>query len=107
MLNLIDQIIEIDKNAREQVAEANSEAHKILDDAAEKIRELKKEFDERANKRLSIVNDTYSGFADEEIEAILKTQNEQVAALKKVMEENKPRYEREILGKILGEYCKI
>lgn len=102
MLNLIDQIIEIDKNARDQVASADEEARHILDDAAAKIQALQKEFDERVNKRLSIVNETYSRFADEEIGGILQKQEERVSALKNVMEENKTRYEKEILNRILG-----
>lgn len=102
MINLIDKIIEIDKDARGKVADAKNEASEILRDASAQVEALKNEYNDRIAKRLAIVNDTYSRFASDEINAILKKQAERIELLEDVMLKNKPRYEKEIISNILG-----
>jgi len=102
MLNLIDQLIGIDKDARSQVERAENRAKEILEEAERDCGNLRSEYAGRAEKRLSIVEESYSKIAGEEISVILDRERKRAESLEKVMEQNKAAWEKEILSRIIG-----
>ncbi len=65
--NSIQHIIELDKKARQRVAEAKSEAEKIISESERKKEELLKKYHEDSQKHLNIVEKTYRDEADKKI----------------------------------------
>ncbi|MCL1822584.1 MAG: hypothetical protein FWG44_00075 [Oscillospiraceae bacterium] len=101
MLNLIDSIINIDKNARLQLEQAKLLAREILESAEAECKKIEFEYTERADKRLSVVDETYSKIAQEDIEVIENREKEQIAKIEAVMAENRNAWKREISERIL------
>ncbi|MDR0222054.1 MAG: hypothetical protein LBI38_00750 [Oscillospiraceae bacterium] len=102
MRDLIERIIEIDKDGQKRVEDANEKAREILDGANAEKAEIEREYADRIDKRLKIVGESYARMADEDIGQILRRKAEREAMLDKAMEQNGARWEKEILERITG-----
>ncbi len=102
MLSVIDEIIAIDKNAREQINEANTKAEVIRSDAKNLTEQIKLEYADRVKKRLDKVRESYTSFAEEEIAALRAKEAEAIKKVEVVMSDNCDRWNREIINRIIG-----
>lgn len=85
--NSIQYIIELDKKARQRVAEAKGEAEKIISESERKKEQLLKNYHDDSQKHLSIVEKTYRDEADKKIEAIEAEKNKKLDAFDKRLDE--------------------
>ena len=102
MVDVIGKIIDIDKNAKNEVNGARAQATRILEDAAQRKVDMKREYDERIRNRIQIVELTYTKMADEEISVVQKRRDERILGLDKAMETNRVRWQQDILDSILN-----
>ena len=105
MLNIIDKIVEIDKQAAREIEEARAEAARITLEAEKKLSQLESDFAERAEKRLDIVRAEYNRFADDEIAESAAKFSAETARLTAVAGENGLKWQAEILSGVLGGYA--
>jgi hypothetical protein len=103
MKSLVEQIIDIDKVAREAVIKASEDARASIVAANAKRDALVKEYDELAEKKLEAARRQNSKYAEEQISDIVRRQEEQINRLEHAMSENKKAWENEILNRIIGE----
>ncbi|GHU45840.1 hypothetical protein FACS1894120_1480 [Clostridia bacterium] len=101
MVDVIGKIIDIDKNAKNEVSGAKAQARSILEDAAQRKADMKREYDERIRNRIEIVNLTFTKMADEEIIKAEKRHDERILKLDKAMEANRIHWQQDILDGIL------
>lgn len=102
MLNLIDQIIEIDKDARNKVDTAHAEAASIINQGKKETQQIKSEYDERISTRLEKIEQDYNKIANGEIGLINAEKDKKIESLVAVMEEHRKTWEDEILLRITG-----
>jgi hypothetical protein len=103
MKSLVEQIIDIDKVAREAVIKAGEDARASIVAANAKRDALVKEYDELAEKRVEAARRQNIKYAEEQIAEIVKRQEEQINRLEHAMSENKKTWESEIIARIIGE----
>lgn len=103
MENVINQILQIDKNACERLEQAKQEKSKILSEA--KLEEIRiREADiKRADDRVEKIDEYEKSIADEKIAYIEAEKLKQMAALQGIYDENHLQWEREIFARIVGE----
>jgi len=102
MGNVIEQIIEIDQNARQKLQDAMEQKSCILLQAHEDEEKIRDDFNERANKRLAIISETEKANADEKIEVIKTHTSEIIKNLNDTFEENHEKWESEIFNNIVN-----
>lgn len=103
MKNLIETILEIDKDGVKRVDDANAEAHAALDEANAKKAEMELRFNERISTRLKAVEESYARILSEDIAEIDKKRREREDMIDSVMREKGAKWEAEILERIIGE----
>jgi hypothetical protein len=103
MKTLVEQIIDIDKVAREAVIKASEDARASIVAANAERDALVREYDELAEKKLEAARRQNAKFAEEQIAEIIKRQEEQINRLERAMSENKKAWESEIITRIIGE----
>ena len=100
MLNLIDAIIEIDKEARLQVEQAREAAREVTEEAENECEKVRAWYDTRTQKRLLLVEDAYLKIAGEDTEIINKNEKERISVLEETMTKYKAEWKAEILNRI-------
>jgi vacuolar-type H+-ATPase subunit H len=102
MLNSIDEIIRIDKEAQQIVMDAQATAQAIIQDAYSKKVLNESETEKKASTRLEIVDRSYSDIANEDINRILQKRNEQIQKLDHTFLRYKDTWKQEVFNKIIN-----
>ncbi len=102
MVNSIQEIIALDKSARERVAEARGEAEKITAEAAADMHRLEEQMDASAGLDAQRACDKIKADYDAEMARIEKESDEKCARLDRMMEENSEVWRKEIIDRILN-----
>ncbi|MDR1754710.1 MAG: hypothetical protein LBR74_07390 [Eubacterium sp.] len=100
MFNLIDSIIELDKNARQKSESAQKQAEEIRESAAAQSEELEKEYKARISACLAEVERQSSIFSSEELGEIKNKEASEKESLIEIMDKNKSAWEKDILARI-------
>ena len=101
-LDSIQTVVQIDKNARQKVSDAQKEAEDILKNAEDKKQEMFESYRLRAETRLSKVQEAYDEQAKEEIAEIEHRKLAAYAELDEKMNKNKEKWENQIFLSITG-----
>lgn len=99
----LSYIVELDKKARERVAQAKKQAEEINEEAARKKSRMLEDYNEHSQKRLKIVEESYGEQSDKRIAAIEDEKNKKMAAFEKAMADNAARLEKEIFEAVTGD----
>lgn len=92
----IQKIIELDKAARNKVADARTEADMIRKSAQQKEEQFAADYEEQAKKRIKSVEDICKAEADEKISALEAEKEKRIKELDDKMAANKERWKNEI-----------
>ncbi len=98
----IASIIEIDKKARQRLEQAKLEAQKIIDIANQRKVELEREYNRASDERLEKIGGEYRSKAEGSLSEIELRSNEKMDKLRQAMEQNRERWEKEIISEIIG-----
>lgn len=99
----IASIIEIDKKARQRVEQAKLEAQEIIDNANERKAEIMREYNKASDEQLEKIGGEYQLKAEGSLSEIELRSNEKMDRLREAMEQNRQRWEDEIISRIIGE----
>lgn len=100
--NSIRYIVELDKKARERVAEAARQAEKIDADAQNKKHELLSNYSTHAKERLEIVEKSYRESAEDKIRLIEEDKQRKMEAFDSVLNENREKLADQIFEAVTG-----
>lgn len=100
----IQTIIEMDKKAREKVAEAQRQAVEINADAEEQKKKLLSKYRENSESRLEAAEKEFRRDAEEKINLINAQRDKKIAEFDKTLEENRDSLKDSIFENITG--CK-
>ncbi len=100
----IQTIIEMDKKAREKVANAQKEAEKINAEAEGKKKKMLSDYREHSQKRLETVEQTFGDEAGKKINNINAEKDKKIAEFDKRLEENRNSLKDSIFEAVTG--CK-
>lgn len=101
-INSVQHIIELDKKARQRVAEAKSEAERIIAEAEEKKEQLLKKYNDDSKKHLDNVKKTCSDEASKKIEEIESEKQAKLAAFDKRLAEHREELMNSIFEAVTG-----
>lgn len=87
----IRYIVELDKKARERVAEAKREAMRIESEAESKKEKLLSDYNEQAKERLQIMEDSYRAETEKEIARIEAEKKRKIEAFDSALSENREK----------------
>lgn len=87
----IRYIVELDKKARERVAEAKREAMRIENEAESKKEKLLSDYNEQAKERLQIMEDSYRAETEKEIVRIEAEKKRKIEAFDSALSENREK----------------
>lgn len=102
MDDIITQILDIDKKARDKLARAYEEKKQIIIDAEEEREKIKTELLERADHRLELVEAEEKKNADERLCELEKQTKEKIESLDKSFKDNREQWEKDIFNKIIA-----
>lgn len=100
MADIISQILDIDKNAREKVARAKEEKKQMLLDAEEERDKIKSQLVERAAHRLEVIEAQEAQRANEIEEELKASADEKIKTIDDRFEQNHEAWEKEIFERI-------
>ena len=100
----IQTIIEMDKKAREKVANAKREAEEINSEAEGKKKQMLSDYLEHSKKRLETVEQSYRREADEKISQIDAEKDKKISDFDKMLNENRNSMMNSIFEAVTG--CK-
>ena len=103
MENVINRILEIDKEARDRLDEAEKQKKQIFVEAKLEEAKIKEDHIKRADARILEVDATEKKFADEEMEKLEKVKLEQISKLDAIYEQNHISWEQDIFQRIVGD----
>lgn len=87
----IRYIVELDKKARERVAEAKRKAMRIESEAESKKEKLLSDYNEQAKERLQIMEDSYRAETEKEIARIEAEKKRKIEAFDSALSENREK----------------
>lgn len=103
MDEIIREIIEIDKTASKKLEEAKRLQEEIVKlQIEQENNELRKAMQKRVENRLRLVREAEEKYAAEKIEAVNKTKEQQMEALKKCYEQNHEAWENDLFCRVIG-----
>lgn len=100
--NSIQYIIELDKKARERVAQAVKQAEEIDVEAQHKKEEMLKEYQEHSRSRLETAEQSYRQDAEARIAEIEAEAKKKTDAFDRSFDENKQALEKKIFQAVTG-----
>ena len=103
MDEIINKILDIDRQAEERLLQAEKDKTKILNEAKLQEMEIKENCILRADDRIEKVESSEKKSADEQIEKITSEMKAKMADLDKLFNDNKEKWENEIFHRIVGE----
>ena len=103
MDEIINKILDIDRQAEERLLQAEKDKTKILNEAKLQEMEIKENCILRADDRIEKVESSEKKSADEQIEKITLEMKAKMADLDKLFYDNKEKWENEIFHRIVGE----
>ncbi|MDO5560247.1 MAG: hypothetical protein Q4F95_11680 [Oscillospiraceae bacterium] len=103
MENIVDKIIQIDRNADERLVEAQEQQKQILDDSETEIVKLKQKLSQEADKRINEVSDFHKKETSETVEKLNKKCEEELRMLDRAYELRHEEIEKSIFRSIAGE----
>lgn len=98
----IRYIVELDKKARERVAEAKREAMRIESEAESKKEKLLSDYNEQAKERLQIMEDSYRAETEKEIARIEAEKKRKIEAFDSALSENREKLMDGIFEAVTG-----
>ena len=102
MTSSIEKIIELDKQARQKVSDANRRAREIIEEAEAEKSKMGSDYSARVENRLEIVKDSFGKMAEDEIAKIEADKESAIARLDESMNSHRAEWEKEILAAIIG-----
>ena len=103
MDEIINKILDIDRQAEERLLQAEKDKTKILNEAKLQEMKIKENCISRADDRIEKVELSEKQGADEQIEKITSEMKAKMADLDKLFNDNKEKWENEIFHRIVGE----
>ena len=103
MENVINKILQIDKEACQRVEQAKQEKIQILSEAKIEETRIKEEHIKRADDRIDKVDEHEKSLADEKITKIEAEKQQKLAALQTLYDQNHTIWEQDIYRRIVGE----
>lgn len=103
MDEIINKILDIDRQAEERLLQAEKDKIKILNEAKLQEMKIKENCILRADDRIEKVELSEKQSADEQIEKITSEMKAKMADLDKLFNDNKEKWENEIFHRIVGE----
>lgn len=103
MDEIINKILDIDRQAEERLLQAEKDKMKILNEAKLQEMKIKENCISRADDRIEKVELSEKQGADEQIEKITSEMKAKMADLDKLFNDNKEKWENEIFHRIVGE----
>ena len=103
MDEIINKILDIDRQAEERLLQAEKDKMKILNEAKLQEMKIKENCISRADDRIEKVELSEKHGADEQIEKITSEMKAKMADLDKLFNDNKEKWENEIFHRIVGE----
>ena len=100
MADIISQILDIDKNAREKVARAKEEKKQMLLDAEEEREKIKSQLVERATHRLELIETQEAQRAEQVASELKDAADEKIKLIDDRFEKNHEAWEKEIFERI-------
>lgn len=102
MEKVVNEILEIDRRARERVAEAYQKKDCILLETGEEEQKIKDEYIRRADNRVCKVEMYEMENANKKIAVLEQKKAETISALKEQYEANHSKWENDIFNNIIG-----
>jgi vacuolar-type H+-ATPase subunit H len=102
MINVINQIIEIDKLAQQRIADAHDQKTNIIKELEQQKKELHDEYEKTAKEKLQHVNEVEHAFAQEKIDVIVNSKQQTIDSLENNYDQNHLKWEQELYNKVLG-----
>lgn len=102
MENIINQILEIDKRAKERLEEAREQSRSILENAAKEREQVHENYLGRISRRLTIVEETEKKHALELMAQIDARRKCVVDGLDAAYAQDHGAWEQEILARLIG-----
>lgn len=100
--NSIRYIIELDKKARERVAEATRQAEEIDADAQNKKRKLLSDYSTHAKERLEMFEKSYRESAEEKIRLIEDDKRKKMEAFDSALNKNREMLADQVFEAVTG-----
>ena len=101
-INVIHDIIRLDKEARSKVAQAKEEADRITADAKLQKQKLFESYRNEAQAKVDLFEKTARAEADAKIAELEADRQKKTELLDKKMAENRERWKKEIVSAITG-----
>lgn len=98
----IRYIVELDKKARERVAEARRQAEEIDFEAENKKKQMISEYKENAEESLRIMEEAYRAETDEKITQIEADKNKKIENFDKALSDNRERLADQVFEAVTG-----
>lgn len=100
--NIIEQIVEIDKNARNKLDKALEERENILNQAKAEKEEMRKNLNERTNARINKVTEEENKRLGEQKNGALEKRKDLISAIDKSFSEKRNVWVNEIFNRMIG-----
>ena len=101
--NLIEQILNIDAGAQEQVSNAEATARSILKGAKKQCADIQEKYRLQSENRLLKFREESERFAADEVREIIREQDSKSRRLEEIAANCQIEWEKEILESVLGE----
>lgn len=98
----IRYIVELDKKARERVAEARREAARIETEAENEKNKLRADYNEQAKERLAEMESSYRSEAEKKIAEIEAKRDEKIRAFDEILSQNREKLMDEVFEAVTG-----
>lgn len=98
----IRNLVEIDKKARERVAEARRQSEEISSDAENKKKQLLSDYSEQAKIRLRDMEVSYRSEADKTIADLEKEKQSKMRAFDKSLSQNREKLANQVFEAVTG-----
>lgn len=98
----IRYIVELDKKARERVAQARRQAEEIDLEAENKKKQMISDYKENAEESLRIMEESYRAESDEKIAQIEADKNKKIENFDKALSDNRERLADQVFEAVTG-----
>lgn len=102
MENVINRILEIDEKARMMIAEAEKKKQNILNEAHENEQQVKDNFVNKSQEKISKVDEVHKLESNEQIAGIENEKRLKIEKLDKLYADKHAEWEAQILKSIVG-----
>ena len=103
MENVINRILEIDKDACEKLESAEKQKKQIISDAKSEEVKIRQEYLKNADIKITQVDEQEKQIADQKISKIEEEREKDLSRLQSIYEENHISWEQDIFQRIVGD----